>query len=113
VVLRDVLNAAHPSIRRACEAGIEAIAATGVALDRRDGDAILSACDEPVFTIMQGEASCRHRDLIGDESIDPLLRKQLAKGLDIDERTLGAAVARRTSLADSFMTQVLDTADIS
>jgi aspartyl-tRNA(Asn)/glutamyl-tRNA(Gln) amidotransferase subunit A len=113
VVLRDMLDAAHPSICKACEAGIEAIAAAGVALERRDGGALLSACDEPVFTIMQGEAARCHPDLIGDESVGPVLRKRLAKGLTIDDQTLGAAIARRSALAASFLAQVLDTADIA
>jgi aspartyl-tRNA(Asn)/glutamyl-tRNA(Gln) amidotransferase subunit A len=112
VVVQDALDAAHPSIRTACEAGIAALAAGDVALERRGG-AILAACDERVFTIMQGEAARCHRGLIDDESVDPVLRKRLAKGLAIDDQTLGAAIARRAALTESFLRQVLATADIA
>src|ERR1044072_5577389 len=36
VVLRDALAAAHPSVARACQDGIDAIAAHGVALEQRE-----------------------------------------------------------------------------
>jgi aspartyl-tRNA(Asn)/glutamyl-tRNA(Gln) amidotransferase subunit A len=51
--------------------------------------------------------------LIDDESVDPVLRKRLAKGLAIDDQTLGTAIARRAALAESFLGQVLVTADIA
>ncbi len=112
VVLSDIMEDAHPSVRQACQNGIDAIAASGVTLYRRDGGAALEAADEPVFTIMQGEASRCHRGLIDDETISPVLRRRLAKGLDIDDQTLAAAVAQRTALADAFI-EILGRADVA
>ena len=61
VVIRDAIAAAHPSVRKACQDGIDAITAEGVEIEQRDGLQMIEACDEPVFTIMQGEAARCHR----------------------------------------------------
>jgi aspartyl-tRNA(Asn)/glutamyl-tRNA(Gln) amidotransferase subunit A len=111
VVLHDILGTAHSSIRKACQDGIDAIAAGGVVLHHRDGQAMLDAADAPVFTIMQGEATRCHRGLLGGVTIDPTLRRRLAKGLTIDDQTLAAAVALRPTLAAAFIEQILGTAD--
>jgi aspartyl-tRNA(Asn)/glutamyl-tRNA(Gln) amidotransferase subunit A len=113
VVLQDALEAAHPSVRKACQDGIDAIAACGVLLDRRDGLAAIDAADESFFTIMQGEAARCHRRPIDDDAIDPVLRRRLAKGLAIDDASLAAAVAQRSALAAAFVAEVLGTADIA
>ena len=65
------------------------------------------------FTIMQGEAARCHRRLIDDDTIDPVLRRRLAKGLAIDDASLAAAVAQRSALAVSFVAEVLGRADIA
>jgi aspartyl-tRNA(Asn)/glutamyl-tRNA(Gln) amidotransferase subunit A len=112
-VIRDALAAAHPSIARACQDGIDAIAACGVALEHRDGLAVMGACDEPVFTIMQGEAARCHRALLDGDTIGAVLRRRLAKGLGIDDATLAHAVAQRPALAAAFERDVLQSADVA
>ena len=112
VVIRDALDAAESSVRRACQDGIDAIEASGVALDRRDGLALIDAADAPVFTIMQGEAARCHRRLIDGAAISPVLRRRLAKGLDIGDAMLADAVAQRPALAAAFV-EVLRSADLA
>ena len=97
---------------KACQDGIDAIEANGVALDRRDGLALIDAADAPVFTIMQGEAARCHRRLIDDAAISPVLRRRLAKGLEIDDAMLADAVAQRPALAAAFV-EVLRSADLA
>ena len=113
VVLQDALEAAHPSVRRACQDGIDAIASCGIALERRDGLAAIDAADEPVFIIIQGEAARCHRRLLDGDAIGPVLRRRLAKGLEIKDPALAAAVAQRPALATAFAGQVLQSADIA
>ncbi len=113
VVLDDALAAAHPSVRKACQAGIDAIASCDVTLDQRDGLPVIDAADRPVFTIMQGEAARCHRTLLESDTIDAVLRRRLTKGLAIDDSTLAAAVAQRPALVGEFIERILQSADIS
>jgi aspartyl-tRNA(Asn)/glutamyl-tRNA(Gln) amidotransferase subunit A len=113
VVLSDALHSAHPSIQTACRNGIDAIASCGVMLARREGLAAIEAADEAVFTIMQGEAARCHRDLLHAETIGSMLRRRLAKGLEIDDATLAHAVAQRPALGDAFLSQVLQSNDVA
>ena len=113
VVIRDALAAAHPTIARACQDGIDAIETLGVTLEQRDAFDVIEACDEPVFTIMQGEAARCHRGLLDGGSIDTTLRRRLVKGLEIDDATLERAIARRPALAAAFVERVLQSADVA
>jgi aspartyl-tRNA(Asn)/glutamyl-tRNA(Gln) amidotransferase subunit A len=113
VVLQDALEAAELPVRRACQDGIDAIAATGVALDRRDGLSLIDAADAPVFTVMQGEAARCHRPLLDDARVSAVLRRRLAKGLDIGDATLAQAVEQRGPLGKAFVDRVLQTADVA
>jgi aspartyl-tRNA(Asn)/glutamyl-tRNA(Gln) amidotransferase subunit A len=113
VVIADALKSAQPSVFNACQDGIDAVAATGIGLDQRDGLAFIDAIDGLVFTIVQGEAARHHRHLLDGDAINPVLRRRLAKGLDIDDAMLAAAVARRPSLADEFISQLLQSADVA
>jgi aspartyl-tRNA(Asn)/glutamyl-tRNA(Gln) amidotransferase subunit A len=113
VVLNDALEVAEPSVRRACQDGIDAIAASGVALEQRGGLGAIEAADAAVFTVMQGEAARCHRPLLDDARVSAVLRRRLAKGLDIDDATLAQAVAKRTPLAEAFTDRVLQSADVA
>jgi aspartyl-tRNA(Asn)/glutamyl-tRNA(Gln) amidotransferase subunit A len=113
VVLHDGLAAAEPSVRKACQDGIDAIASCGVALEQRDGMEMIAAADAPVFTVMQGEAARCHRRLIDDAGVPPMLRRRLAKGLDIDDAALAQAAAQRAPLAAALAQQVLQSADVA
>jgi aspartyl-tRNA(Asn)/glutamyl-tRNA(Gln) amidotransferase subunit A len=113
VVMRDALASAHPAVRRACQDGIDAVAATGIALDHRDGTELIAAADVPVLAIMQAEAARCHRHLLDDPATDPILRKRLGKGLDIDDVTLAGHIGQRPALAAAFIEQVLGPADVA
>ena len=102
VVIGDALAAAHPSVARACQDGIDVIASS-ITLERRDGLALIESADAALFTILQGEAARCHRGLLDSDAIGPVLRRRLAKGLDIDDAALAAALAQRPPLAAAFL----------
>ena len=111
-VVSDVLDATEPSVASLVRVGAEVIEACGIKLQLRKGIAAIEALDPHVFTIMQAEAARIHRSLIGDGSLDPVLKKRLTKGLEIDDQTLAASLAARQQLASSFLDQVFRQADI-
>jgi aspartyl-tRNA(Asn)/glutamyl-tRNA(Gln) amidotransferase subunit A len=110
-VMADLIAAAEPDVRYACEAGVEAIAAAGVTVIRRDAGDAIEAIDRDALIILQGEPARVHRERLEDTAIDPVLRKRFAKGLAIDEATLAATRARRGILAKRFLDHVFAGAD--
>jgi aspartyl-tRNA(Asn)/glutamyl-tRNA(Gln) amidotransferase subunit A len=113
VIMRDAFGAAHPSVRKACQDGIEAIAASGIALTYNDGKTLIDSADGPALTVMQAEAARCHRHLLDEASINHVLRKRLAKGLDIDDAMLGVHIARRPTLAAAFVENLLGSAGVA
>jgi aspartyl-tRNA(Asn)/glutamyl-tRNA(Gln) amidotransferase subunit A len=111
VVLADVLAAAHPAVRRACQAAVDAIAATGINVAQRDAIAAIEAVDRHALVVLQGEPARLHGARLGDASLDPMLRKRLAKGLAIDDATLAASGAARKPLSGHFLENILAAAD--
>jgi aspartyl-tRNA(Asn)/glutamyl-tRNA(Gln) amidotransferase subunit A len=111
IVVGDALKLAHPSIAKACRAGIDAIADCGIEIARRDAVTAIEALDPYVFVIMQAEAARVHRALIAAGSLDPILTKRLAKGLTIDDATLAFSVSARPQLALDFLNQVFQNAE--
>ncbi len=110
-VMADLIAAADPDVRYACEAGVEATAATGVKVVRRDAADAVEAIDREALVVLQGEPARVHRSRLDDTAIDPILRKRLAKGRAIDEATLAATRARRSALAERFLDHVFAGAD--
>jgi aspartyl-tRNA(Asn)/glutamyl-tRNA(Gln) amidotransferase subunit A len=114
VVLSDLVEAAEPSVRAACRAGIEAIEGIGVAIERRGGEAMLGRIDPPVLAVLQAEAARTHRRLIDLAALlGPALRTRLGKGLAVDEATLANSLSQRASFAAGFMYNALGQADIA
>ncbi len=111
VVLADILDAADAAVRNACMAGIGAIEAAGVALSRRNAASAIAAADAHALVVMQGEGARVHRARLDDPSVDPTLRKRLAKGLTIDDATLNASRTARPALIGNFLDQVFGAAD--
>ena len=111
VVLADALDAAEASVRSACQQGIDAIEAYGPRLERREALAAIDAIDAHVLIVLQAEAARTHRARLADPLIDATLRRRLGKGLAIDDATLAASRAARTSLAKDFEDKVLGRAD--
>jgi aspartyl-tRNA(Asn)/glutamyl-tRNA(Gln) amidotransferase subunit A len=110
-VLGDLIAAAEPDVRYACEAGVEAIAAAGAKVVRRDAGDTVEAIDRDALIVLQGEPARVHRERLDDPSIDPILRKRFAKGLAIDEAALTATRGRRDVLAERFLDHVFAGAD--
>jgi aspartyl-tRNA(Asn)/glutamyl-tRNA(Gln) amidotransferase subunit A len=111
VILADVLEACEPAIRSACQQACSALEAAGVALGRAAGLAAIGTIDAHALTIMQAEAARVHRARIDDPTLDPTLRKRLAKGLAIDDPTLAASLAAQAPLTRDFYDRVLGKAD--
>jgi aspartyl-tRNA(Asn)/glutamyl-tRNA(Gln) amidotransferase subunit A len=111
VVLDDVLDAAKPPIRRACQDGIDLIRTLPVTVLRVDALSAITAIDEHALIVMQGEAARTHGSRIKDPVLDPVLRKRLAKGLTIDEGTLAASRKMRAPLLEDFEAKILGSAD--
>ena len=105
-VVTDALALANGSIAAACRNGIEAIAGCGVEIGRRDALAVIESLDPYVFTIMQAEAARAHRALMTPGVLDHFLAKRLAKGVTIDDATLGASVSARPQLVLDFVANV-------
>ena len=103
LVLGDLMTAAEAPVRRACQDALDALEATGLRLDRRDGARVLEALDPPVLAIMQGEIARQHRWLIDNPSADRQLSRRLAKGLAITDADLERhRAARARFLKDLF-----------
>jgi aspartyl-tRNA(Asn)/glutamyl-tRNA(Gln) amidotransferase subunit A len=113
VVLNDALDAAEPFIRRACQDGIDLIGSLPVALSHVDALSAIAAIDEHALIVMQGEAASTHARWIHESTLDPMLRKRLAKGLTITDETIAASRASRAALVDDFEYKILGSADIA
>jgi len=111
VVFGDVLDAAEPPIRRACQDGIDLIGTLPVTVSRVDALSAIAQIDEHALIVMQGEAARTHATRLDHPALDPVLRKRLAKGLSIDEETLSASRTMRPALVDAFEDKILGSAD--
>jgi aspartyl-tRNA(Asn)/glutamyl-tRNA(Gln) amidotransferase subunit A len=113
VVLNDVLETAEPSVRRACGQGIDAVELCGVKVDRVKALSAIEAIDVHSLIVMQVEAARVHFSRLNDPTLDATLRKRLSKGLAIDDATLAASRAARSSLAAEFEDTILANADVA
>jgi aspartyl-tRNA(Asn)/glutamyl-tRNA(Gln) amidotransferase subunit A len=111
VVFGDVLDAADPPIRRLCQDGIDLIRSLPIAVARVEAVSAISTIDAHALIVMQGEAARTHASRISHLALDPVLRKRLAKGLAIDDRTLAASRAMRAPLLENFEDKILGAAD--
>jgi aspartyl-tRNA(Asn)/glutamyl-tRNA(Gln) amidotransferase subunit A len=111
VVFGDVLDAAEPPIRRACQNGIDLIGTVPVTVSRADALSAIARIDEHALIVMQGEAARTHASRLDHPALDPVLRKRLAKGLFIDEETLAASRKLRAPLLKDFEDKTLGSAD--
>ena len=111
VIFADALARAEPSVRQSCQYGIDAIAACGVAMSPVEGLPAMKTVDAQAMIVMQAEAARFHAGRLDNPAIGAVLRKRLAKGLTIDDATLGASRGARPQLAKDFIEQVLGKAD--
>jgi aspartyl-tRNA(Asn)/glutamyl-tRNA(Gln) amidotransferase subunit A len=113
VVPDDVVAESDPAIRRCLADTVAAIEAAGVEVERRPALLpVLEAIDRHALIIMQGESARRHRSLLDGDALAPVLRKRLAKGLDITDEVLAASVAARERLVRQFAAEVPSDGDV-
>jgi aspartyl-tRNA(Asn)/glutamyl-tRNA(Gln) amidotransferase subunit A len=111
VILSDILEEAEPSIRRACNDGIDALRSVPIALSDASALHAITRIDTHALNIMQGEAARVHGALLAHSSLSPILRRRLSKGFEISDTTLTGSRAMRTELCRNFMAVVLGKAD--
>jgi aspartyl-tRNA(Asn)/glutamyl-tRNA(Gln) amidotransferase subunit A len=111
VVLGDVLDAAEPPIRRLCQDGIDLLRTLSITVSSVDALSAVATIDEHALIVMQGEAARTHASRLNHPTLDPVLRKRLAKGLSIDEGTLAASRKMRAPLLENFEDKILGSAD--
>jgi aspartyl-tRNA(Asn)/glutamyl-tRNA(Gln) amidotransferase subunit A len=108
VVPDDVVAECDPAIRRCLADAVAAIEAAGVAVERRPAlMPVLEAIDRHALIVMQGESARHHRSLLDGDALAPVLRKRLAKGLEITDEMLAESVAAREHLVRQFEAEVL------
>jgi aspartyl-tRNA(Asn)/glutamyl-tRNA(Gln) amidotransferase subunit A len=112
-VLADVVAECDPAIRRVVVAAVAALAGAGVAIEQRPALAALEAIDRHAMIVMQGESARVHRARIDDAAIAPVLRRRLAKGLEIADAVLAESIDARPRLVHSFEEQVLAGNDVA
>lgn len=105
VLLEDAFDLSEPEIAQHCREAMQVLSQLGIELVSRGG--FPEAADRNALTVMQVEAARVHRDRLEDESIDPILRKRLRKGLSIPEIDFAAALADRERLHDEFVARYL------
>jgi Asp-tRNA(Asn)/Glu-tRNA(Gln) amidotransferase A subunit family amidase len=67
----------------------------------------MEAVDAVTLTIMFAESSRIHRRYIEDETVEPTLRRRLAKGLEISDEMLAENIGRRDGLISDFENSVM------
>src|SRR6478735_6672915 len=112
-VLADVVAECDPAIRRVLADAAAALAGTGVAIENRSARAAVEAIDRHAMIVMQAESAREHRARIDDAAVAPVLRRRLAKGLEIADATLAESVAARQRLVHDFEEQVLAGNDVA
>src|SRR5262245_2732619 len=85
VIAEDVAAECEPAIQRCLADAVAAIAAAGVAIERRDVMPTLQAIDYDAQIVMLGESVRQHQSRLDDATLAPALRRRLEKGLEITD----------------------------
>jgi aspartyl-tRNA(Asn)/glutamyl-tRNA(Gln) amidotransferase subunit A len=112
LALEDSIEEASPAVRGAVAQGLEALHASGVAIGRTCGQAVIEEADRHALVVMQGEAARSHADACRSSLVDPLLRKRLSKGLAILDEDLAASLAAKPRLVAAFL-ELLGEAEVA
>ncbi len=99
VVLRDVAALCAPDIAKACMGLAAILSDSGMTIERRDALTAIEAIDAHALTIMFAESARVHRARIHDPAVGAVLRRRLAKGLEVADDTLAASIEARPRLA--------------
>jgi aspartyl-tRNA(Asn)/glutamyl-tRNA(Gln) amidotransferase subunit A len=112
-VLADVVAECDPAIRGVLADAVAALAGTGVAIENRPALSAVEAIDQHAMIVMQAESAREHRARIHDAAVTPVLRRRLAKGLEIADAVLAESVGARQRLVQDFEEQVLAGNDVA
>jgi len=112
VVLRDVAALCAPDIAKACMGLAAILSDSGMTIERRDALTAIEAIDAHALTIMFAESARVHRARIHDPAVGAVLRRRLAKGLEVADDTLAASIEARPRLIADFEDQVMAGADV-
>jgi aspartyl-tRNA(Asn)/glutamyl-tRNA(Gln) amidotransferase subunit A len=111
VVVRDVAALCAPDIASACSDMTGALSGLKIAVEQRDALPAIETIDAHALTIMFAESARVHRARISDPAVAAVLRRRLAKGLEVADDTLAASIQARPRLIADFEEQVLAGAD--
>jgi aspartyl-tRNA(Asn)/glutamyl-tRNA(Gln) amidotransferase subunit A len=111
VVLRDVVGLCTPEIVQAHFDLVDALANLAAMAEHEAALAAIDAIDAHALTIMFAESARVHRASIDDPGVPAVLRRRLAKGLEVPDATLAASIAAKPDLIRDFDARVLAGAD--
>ncbi len=111
VVLRDIRMQCAPDIAQACCDLAKVLSGSGLAVEDKDALRVVEAIDAHALTTMFAESARVHRARIDDQTVAAVLRRRLAKGLEVADDTLAASLAARARLIRDFEQRVLAGAD--
>ena len=111
VVLRDIRMQCAPDIAQACSDLAKVLSGSGLAVEDKDALRVVEAIDAHALTTMLAESARVHRARIDDQTVAAVLRRRLAKGLEVADDTLAASLAARARLIRDFEQRVLAGAD--
>jgi aspartyl-tRNA(Asn)/glutamyl-tRNA(Gln) amidotransferase subunit A len=111
VAADDVLALCTEDIQQAHAAVVGALSPIGIEVVRRSAVPAIDAVDAHALTIMFAESARVHRARIDDPRVPSVLRRRLAKGLEVSDVTLNASIAALPNLVRDFEAQILRDAD--
>lgn len=111
VVADDVLALCTDDIQRAHADVAAAMSSLGITIVHRSALPTIDAIDAHALTIMFAESARVHRARIDDPAVPAVLRRRLAKGLEVPDVTLEASIAARPGLIRDFEAHILQDAD--
>jgi aspartyl-tRNA(Asn)/glutamyl-tRNA(Gln) amidotransferase subunit A len=110
-VLRDAIALCTPEIVQTSYDMAELLGGLTELSDSDTALAAIDAVDAHALTIMFAESARVHRASIDDPGVPAVLRRRLAKGLEVPDATLAASIAARPALIRDFEAHVLAGAD--
>jgi aspartyl-tRNA(Asn)/glutamyl-tRNA(Gln) amidotransferase subunit A len=100
-ILSPLVRAASPVVAAAIDAALHVLSGIGIAQREVDDVDVIAEADRDALTIMQAEAARIHGSVSLDG--DRMLERRIAKGKNIGKSELDAALARRASHRDTFI----------
>ncbi|MEM8794733.1 MAG: amidase [Pseudomonadota bacterium] len=103
----DVFSSCHPSIREAMAGCVAIFRSIGFTLEETGVAEFISTTGDRTMVVLQYEAARSHKAVLASPDFNPLLKKRLAKGFEIDQSLYEAHLAERENLRTVFAQDVL------